>query len=70
MKTDNLGKHSLRFEARTSKFRKVVEFPIDEETERWLMSLQYAHDESSDFTVIGNGAIKVTLSIINRGLEF
>ena len=70
MTTEKKAMHSIRLEARNSKYTKVVEFPIDEATEKWIMDLQRTNDENSDFVVIGNGAIKMTLSVVHKGFEF
>lgn len=61
--------HFLRIVAKTGKNTKLVEFPIDEATEDWLSGLQAADDETSDFTVRGNG-IRMSISIISKGFEF
>lgn len=68
--TDKNSMHMLRIEAKSSKFHKSVEFPIDETTEQWLTDLRYTGDETGDFVVKGSGAIKMRISIVNRGLEF
>lgn len=64
------GLHHLRIEAKSGYKSKIVEFPIDEATENWLLGLQRTDDETSDFTVRGGTGVKVTLSIINKGFDF
>lgn len=63
--------HFLRIEAKSARCSKTLEFPINEATEEWLLSLERTDDElTSDFIVSGNKNVKICLSIVNRGLEF
>ena len=63
--------HFLRIEAKSARCSKTLEFPINEATEEWLLSLEKTDDElTSDFIVSGNKNVKICLSIVNRGLEF
>lgn len=63
--------HFLRIEAKSARCSKTLEFPINEATEEWLLSLERTNDElTSDFIVSGNKNVKICISIVNRGLEF
>lgn len=70
MEMTNKVLHHLRIEAKSGNKSKLVEFPIDEATEKWLLNLERTDDETSDFTVRGGTALKIRLSIINKGLDF